>query len=323
VVSCKFQCSCRSNAYNNARDAVLGVVVALQVLRDCDEDTGGERHVEDAVVLLAALLELLEVLLKLDERLVLVVLAGNVRAVADKLLELLLQLLCGGLDVRLDALEVLLVVHLCARISDDANILGKEVVAVLENLSMQVRVVGDRATHETEERRELYQLAELVAIGRLSTYGLLLRQITGRAEDYNGGVVLELLGATEKCWSASISPWLDVHSLCVAVAVELPLQRRLTFLQAPARTSTRDGIPRKGLDGGVQDIKGCKQAHIPGIGINLRLDHGVRHGDIAGGELRLGVLRGALGWGNEQLAGSRCIEGGRRMLLKVECGRHG
>jgi hypothetical protein len=199
------------------------------------------------------------------------------------------------------------VVHLCARIADDANILGKEVVAVLENLSMQVRVVGDRATHETEERRELDQLAELGASGRLRTHGLLLRQITGRAEDYNGGVVLELLGATEKRWSALISPWLDVHFICVAVAVavELPLQRGLTLLQAPARTSTRDGIPRKGLEGGVQDIKGCKQAHIPGIGINLRLDHGVRHGDIAGGELRLGVLRGALRWGNERLAGSR------------------
>lgn len=109
-----------------------------------------------------------------------------------------------------------------------------------------------------------------------------------------------------------ISPWFDVHSLCIAVAIKLPLQRGLTFQQAPARTSTRDGTPRNGLERDVHDIKGCKQAHIPGIGIDLRLDHGVRHGDIAGGELRLGVLRGALGWGIEQLADSRCIEGGRR-----------
>jgi hypothetical protein len=203
-------------------------------------------------------------------------------------------------------------VHLCARIAYDANVLGKEVVAVLEDLSMQVRVVGDRATHETEERRELDQLAELVAAVRLSTHGLLLGQITGRAEDYNGGVVLELLGATERSWSALISPWLHVHCLCVAV--EVPLQRGLglTSQQAPPRTSTRDGIPRQDLDGGVQDMKECKQADIPGIGLDLRLDHGVRHGDIAGRELRLGVLRGAVGWGIEQLAGSRCIEGGGR-----------
>ena len=198
AVSCIRPETCIGATYNNTRNAVLGVAVALQVLGHCDEDAGRESHVEYPVVLLAALLELLEMLLKLDERLVLVVLAGHVRAVANELLELLLQLLCGGLDVRLDALEVLLVVHLCARIAYDANVLGKEVVAVLEDLSMQVRVVGDRATHETEERRELDQLAELGAAGRLSTHGLLLRQITGRAENYNGGVFLELLGAMRK-----------------------------------------------------------------------------------------------------------------------------
>jgi hypothetical protein len=41
------------------------------------------------------------------------------------------KLLCWCLDVGLDALEVLLVVHLRPRISDNANILGEEVVAML------------------------------------------------------------------------------------------------------------------------------------------------------------------------------------------------
>jgi hypothetical protein len=76
--------------YNNARDAVLGIAVALQVLRNGDENTGRESHVEYPVVLLATLLKLLHVLLELDEGLVLVVLAGNVRAEAAELLQLLL-----------------------------------------------------------------------------------------------------------------------------------------------------------------------------------------------------------------------------------------
>jgi hypothetical protein len=117
--------------YNNARNAVLGIVVALQVLRHWDEDTGRESHVEYPVVLLATLLKLLQVLLELDEGLILVVLARDVRAETAELLQLLLQLLCGGLDVGLDALEVLVVVHLCSRISDNADVLGEKVVAVL------------------------------------------------------------------------------------------------------------------------------------------------------------------------------------------------
>lgn len=125
------------------------------MLRDCGEDAGGKRHVEDAVVLLAALLELGHVLLQLNEGLVLVVLAGDVRAKADKLLELLLHFLRWGLDVGLDAFEVLLVVHLCARISNDANVFREEVVAVLEVVSVRARRSIGRATYETEESREL------------------------------------------------------------------------------------------------------------------------------------------------------------------------
>ena len=256
------------STHNNTGDTVLGVVVALQVLRNCDENAGREGHVEDTVVLLATLLKLAQVLLKLDEGLVLVVLAGDIRTEACELLKLLLQLLCGGLDVRLDALEELLVVHLCARISDDANVLGKEVVAVLEDLSMQVRVVGDRATHETEERRELDQLAELVAAGRLSTHGLLLRQITGRAKDYNGGVFLELLGATEKRWSAWVSPWLHVHA---CVAVKLPLQRSDILASARQNFNSRRGSaegPRQGCarHKGMQTGTHTRHWHRPQAG---------------------------------------------------------
>ncbi len=101
------------------------------MLRDCDEDTGRKSHVEYPVVLLLALLNLLHVLLKLDEGLVLVVLARDVRAEFAELVQLLLQFLCGGLDVRLDALEILLAVHLRACISNDVDVLREEVVSVL------------------------------------------------------------------------------------------------------------------------------------------------------------------------------------------------
>jgi hypothetical protein len=123
--------SCIRTTYDNARNAVLGITVALQVLRDCDEDTGRKSHVEYPVVLLLALLNLLHVLLKLDEGLVLVVLARDVRAEFAELVQLLLQFLCGGLDVRLDALEILLAVHLRACISNDVDVLREEVVSVL------------------------------------------------------------------------------------------------------------------------------------------------------------------------------------------------
>src|SRR5689334_20430259 len=58
---------CVRVAYNDTSNAALGVAVALQVLGDCDEDAGRESHVEDAVGLLAALLDFLHVLLELNE----------------------------------------------------------------------------------------------------------------------------------------------------------------------------------------------------------------------------------------------------------------
>ena len=54
-------------AYNDAGNAALRVAISLQVLRNCDEDTGRKSHVEDAVGLLAALFNLLHMLLELDE----------------------------------------------------------------------------------------------------------------------------------------------------------------------------------------------------------------------------------------------------------------
>jgi hypothetical protein len=77
------------------------------------------------------------VLLQLNEGLILVVLARDVRAEAAELFQLLLKLLCWCLDVGLDALEVLVVVHLRPRISDDANVLGEEVVAVLHLVNLE------------------------------------------------------------------------------------------------------------------------------------------------------------------------------------------
>ena len=38
--------------YNNTGKAALGVAVALQLLRNSNENTGGQSHVEDAVLLL-------------------------------------------------------------------------------------------------------------------------------------------------------------------------------------------------------------------------------------------------------------------------------
>jgi hypothetical protein len=77
--------SCRRVAYDDSRDALLRVAVALQVLGDCGEDAGWERHVEDPVGLVTPLLELLKVLFELDEGIVLVVLSRDVCAEATEL----------------------------------------------------------------------------------------------------------------------------------------------------------------------------------------------------------------------------------------------
>lgn len=113
-------------------ETVLGVAVALQLIGDGDEDTGGQSHVEDTVLLLLALFDLVEMLVQVDEGVVLVVLAGDVGAHLAEVLKQLLDFFCGHLDVGLDALQVFFVVHLCPGISDDFDILGEELVAVLK-----------------------------------------------------------------------------------------------------------------------------------------------------------------------------------------------
>lgn len=117
--------------YDDTGQPIFGVAVALQLIGDGDEDTGRESHVEDPVLLLLALLDLIEVLVEVDEGLILVVLTGDVGAQLAEVLEELLDLFCRHLDVRLDPLEVLLVVHLCPGISDNLDVLGEEFVAVL------------------------------------------------------------------------------------------------------------------------------------------------------------------------------------------------
>lgn len=69
------------------------------------------------------------------ERLILVVIAGDVGAQAAKVVELLLNLLGGSLHVGFDASQVLLVVHLGAGVSHDSDILGQELVSVLRSVS--------------------------------------------------------------------------------------------------------------------------------------------------------------------------------------------
>lgn len=72
---------------------------------------------------------------ELDERLILVVLAGDVGANFAELLQLLFDLLGGHLDVRLDSSQKLCVVHLCSGIADNLNIFREEFVAVLGGAS--------------------------------------------------------------------------------------------------------------------------------------------------------------------------------------------
>lgn len=144
--------------YDNTGQTVLGVAVALQLIGDGNEDTGGQSHVEDAVLLLLALFDLVEMLVEVDERIILVVLTGDVGAHLAEVLEELLDFFCGHLDVRLDTLKVFFVVHLCPGISDNLDILGEELVAVLKKicrLKQGAGIHGIEATYETKESREL------------------------------------------------------------------------------------------------------------------------------------------------------------------------
>lgn len=111
------------NTHDNSGNATLWIAVLLEVLRNGGEYGRWQSHVEDSVLLLATLLKLLQMLLEFLERFVLVVLATNVRTYFGELFQLLFHILGWCLDVRLDSLEELLVIHLRSGISDDLDVL--------------------------------------------------------------------------------------------------------------------------------------------------------------------------------------------------------
>lgn len=100
---------------DDAVDAVLGVVVLLKVGSDDGKDRGRQGHVEDAVLraLLVGvgLLAPLQLLFELDKALVGVVLAGDIGAQLEELVQLLLHGGDRGLDVLRDARVVVLLLR--------------------------------------------------------------------------------------------------------------------------------------------------------------------------------------------------------------------
>lgn len=117
--------------YDDTSEAIPRVAVALQLLRNGNENTGWKSHVEDSVLLLLALLDLIEVGVEVDKGFILVILARNVGAEFAEVVEQFFNLLCRNLDVGSHTLQVVLMVHLCPGISDNLDILGEEFVAVL------------------------------------------------------------------------------------------------------------------------------------------------------------------------------------------------
>lgn len=121
----------RSSAYHNASDTLGGVAALLQMLRDNGEYARRQSHVEKAVRLRLADLQLLNMLVQALERLVLVILPRDVGAQTAEVVQLLLDLFGWRLHVGPDAANVLLVVHLGSCIADDFDIFWKKLVAVL------------------------------------------------------------------------------------------------------------------------------------------------------------------------------------------------
>lgn len=122
--------------HNNTGNAVLGVAVSLQLIRHGNEDARRQRHVEDSVLFLMALLDVLEVLGEVDERVILVILAADVGAQLAEAIQLFFDFLGGGLDVRAHPSQIFFVVHVRPSISDDLDPLGEEFVTVLNTWSM-------------------------------------------------------------------------------------------------------------------------------------------------------------------------------------------
>jgi hypothetical protein len=116
---------------DDTNDALLWVAVLLQVLGDRDEDTGRKSHVEDTVVLGLALLNLLQVLVKLLEGAILVICTSKVGTDVTESIELIFNLFGWGLDVGADAFDILSVVHLGTSISHNPHIFGQVLVTKL------------------------------------------------------------------------------------------------------------------------------------------------------------------------------------------------
>jgi hypothetical protein len=74
------KCKCCYGTHNDTRDAVLRITIALQVLRDGNENARRKCHVKDPVRFLATLLKLFDVFPQVDERVILIVLTGDVGA---------------------------------------------------------------------------------------------------------------------------------------------------------------------------------------------------------------------------------------------------
>lgn len=66
-----------------------------------------------------------------DEGLILVILPGYVGAELAKTIQLLLELLGRDFDIGPDSSDILIMVHLGASISDDLDVFGQELVAIL------------------------------------------------------------------------------------------------------------------------------------------------------------------------------------------------
>lgn len=126
---------------NQACNTFLGVAILLQMLGNGGENARRQCHVEDTVVFRSSFLEVIQVFPKPNERFVLVVLARYIRTLLQKFVKLFFHLLNRCLDVRLDPIEVLLPIHLRARISYNVAIFGEELVSVLFDLSMDCVLV--------------------------------------------------------------------------------------------------------------------------------------------------------------------------------------
>jgi hypothetical protein len=96
-----------------------------------NKDAGRQSHVEDSVSLLAILLNLLDVLVKLLEGLILVILSREICADGAELIQLFLHIFSWCLYVGSDSLEVFGMVHLGSSISDDLDVLWQEFVSEL------------------------------------------------------------------------------------------------------------------------------------------------------------------------------------------------